>query len=529
VGGRHDEHAPRSWKAGKSTIGKMVYDVVRGIDYLCTRPDVDKTRIGCAGHSLGGTLTEYVTAVDERVKVSMPTAWTCDFKLIVPDPSLCWRPYDLLKYANDPELFALGAPHCATLVLAGEKDACPTHVDKFKRTTYVEAKRVFDLFGRGDCFQVHVTPNAGHQPFQTNKAAYAWVAKHLGMPKMTMEEIQKLPEVPDVADVCAGLDPDKDKLWRYSETLRKHVERMREARAVVMGVRLLPEATLNVLPPEERKDPRYSMEGWLRKIEAGLPPEFVAPSALHAWEKGREPLQEKIRTALALPAASQTSPTGGPARTGPVAPLQSEAVEGCRREKVAYGELGLTSYVMLPEGGAARKPAVIYLHKGRDKELGLTEPEVERLVNEGHIVLLLDAVRSDYPGTINDSDMLIGGSCVMRNVQHALESVEYLSSRPDVDRARISCICAVDDTGVLAAALDERIAEVESRSRGEKRGEPPNLSLYAGRAAILALIAPRRLTLKSRENEEDVGKAREVYTLYGQAEALFTGNDAGAK
>jgi dienelactone hydrolase len=532
VGGRHDTHAPRSWKVGKSTIGKMVYDVVRGIDYLCTRPDVDKTRIGCTGHSLGGTLTEYVTALDERVKVSMPTAWTCNFKLIVPDPSLCWRPYDLLKFANDPELFALAAPHCATLVLAGEKDACPTHVDNFKRTTYVEARRVFALFGREDCFQVHVTPKAGHQPFQTNKPAYAWVAKHLGLPKMTMEQVEKLPEVPDVASVCGDLAPSNDK---KSEALRKDVERMREARAVVMGVHLLPEATLNVVSPDDRKDPRYSIEGWLKKIEAGLPPEFAVPTTRHAWEKQRKALREKIRSALALP-ASADSPAPLHVET-----ISCETAEEFRLEKVVYGELGLTSYVLVANttpdvgpGGRSclpsqrsdhipRRPAVIYLHKARDKEMGLKEPEVEQLLKDGNIVLLLDSLRSEYPGTINDSDMLIGGSCVMRNVQHVLESLDYLCSRGDVDSRNISCICAVDDTGAFAAALDERISRVEARSRGEKRGEPPNVSIYAGRAALLALIAPRKLILKSKEERADTEKLKTIYRLFGQENALTLG------
>ena len=513
VGGGHDNYAPRSWKVGKSTIGKMVYDVVRGIDYLCTRSDVDKARIGCAGHSLGGTLTEYVTAVDERVKVSMPTAWTCDFKLIVPDPSLCWRPYDLLKLANDPELFALGAPHCATLVLAGEKDACPTHVDNFKRTTYVEAKRVFTLFGREDCFQVHVTPNAGHQPFQTNKAAYMWVAKHLGMPKFTMEEIGKLPEVPDVADVCGDLAKGNDKA---AEALRKDVERLREARAVVLGAKLLPEATLNVLPVEERKNPQYSIEGWCKRIESGLPPEFVPPATLAAWEQQQAALRERIWHALALP--------GEPGQIHlHKQTLATDKTEQYTRKKVAYGELGLTSYLLIPSSLNAKKPGVVYLHKSRDKEQAIKDPEVERLVADGNIVLLLDALKSEYPGTINDSDLLIGGSVVMRNVQHVLESVEYLCSRGEVDGAKISCICSMDDTGAFGAALDNRIGQVEVRSRGEKRGEPPNVSLVAGCAAILSLIAPRRLILKSKEDRADMDKVKTIYRLFGRENTLSIG------
>src|SRR5205807_7141900 len=44
-----------------------VWDGMRAIDYLLSRPEVDPARIGCAGHSGGGTLTMFIAAMDERV------------------------------------------------------------------------------------------------------------------------------------------------------------------------------------------------------------------------------------------------------------------------------------------------------------------------------------------------------------------------------------------------------------------------------------------------------------------------------
>jgi dienelactone hydrolase len=48
-----------------------VWDSVRAIDYLQTRPEVDPQRIACAGHSGGGTVTLFVSALDDRIKCAV--------------------------------------------------------------------------------------------------------------------------------------------------------------------------------------------------------------------------------------------------------------------------------------------------------------------------------------------------------------------------------------------------------------------------------------------------------------------------
>jgi cephalosporin-C deacetylase-like acetyl esterase len=52
---------------GENLTAYRIWDGMRAIDYLLTRPEVDKTKIGCAGHSGGGTLTLFISALDERV------------------------------------------------------------------------------------------------------------------------------------------------------------------------------------------------------------------------------------------------------------------------------------------------------------------------------------------------------------------------------------------------------------------------------------------------------------------------------
>ncbi len=56
---------------GENLTGYRVWDGIRGIDYLQTRPEVIPDKIGCAGHSGGGTLSLFISAIDERVKCSI--------------------------------------------------------------------------------------------------------------------------------------------------------------------------------------------------------------------------------------------------------------------------------------------------------------------------------------------------------------------------------------------------------------------------------------------------------------------------
>ena len=71
VGGPVFEHSMAGQELlllGETLTGYMVWDGMRAIDYLLSRPEVDPTRIGCAGHSGGGTITKFLTVADERIQ-----------------------------------------------------------------------------------------------------------------------------------------------------------------------------------------------------------------------------------------------------------------------------------------------------------------------------------------------------------------------------------------------------------------------------------------------------------------------------
>ena len=61
--------------SGYSCAKYFIWDGIRAIDYLVSRKEVDPERIGMTGWSGGGTVTNYVAALDDRVKVAIPCSW----------------------------------------------------------------------------------------------------------------------------------------------------------------------------------------------------------------------------------------------------------------------------------------------------------------------------------------------------------------------------------------------------------------------------------------------------------------------
>ena len=60
---------------GTSSPADELWDNIRSLDYLETRPEVDTARIGCLGNSGGGMQTIYFAGVEKRIKVFAPCSY----------------------------------------------------------------------------------------------------------------------------------------------------------------------------------------------------------------------------------------------------------------------------------------------------------------------------------------------------------------------------------------------------------------------------------------------------------------------
>lgn len=68
---------------GTNTAMYRIYDGMRGLDYLASRPDIDAERLACTGNSGGGTLTSYIMALDERVVCAAPSCYLTSFDRLI--------------------------------------------------------------------------------------------------------------------------------------------------------------------------------------------------------------------------------------------------------------------------------------------------------------------------------------------------------------------------------------------------------------------------------------------------------------
>ena len=89
VGGPTEEHSHangHTMLSGDNVAKYRIWDGMRGIDYLVSRKDVDPNRIGCTGCSGGGTITTYISALDDRVKVAAPSCYINSWQELLNGP-----------------------------------------------------------------------------------------------------------------------------------------------------------------------------------------------------------------------------------------------------------------------------------------------------------------------------------------------------------------------------------------------------------------------------------------------------------
>ena len=80
--GEEDAFKRMLWK-GQVLFGMMMFDELRALDYLASRPEVDAQRLGVFGMSMGATKAWWLAALDPRVSVCMDVCCLTDFEELI--------------------------------------------------------------------------------------------------------------------------------------------------------------------------------------------------------------------------------------------------------------------------------------------------------------------------------------------------------------------------------------------------------------------------------------------------------------
>ena len=128
-------------------MGERVWDALRCLDYLETRPEVDKKNFAVAGLSLGGETTMYVAAMDTRIKAACSSGWLTTIENMKHGHCPCWNFTGLEQNFDFADVFACVAPRPLVLEI-GEKERAPggfpVGVARSAFEQIVPAYRVFD-------------------------------------------------------------------------------------------------------------------------------------------------------------------------------------------------------------------------------------------------------------------------------------------------------------------------------------------------------------------------------------------------
>lgn len=183
----------------KSGTMQAIFNHMRCVDLLQSRPDVDSENIGVIGHSLGGHNAMFVAAFDTRLKVAVSSSGWTQFEYynigeegskkyggrLGPWAQTRYMPLIHTKYKLDAKLIPFNFDDIITAIAPRAFFSVSPLKDsnfdvKGVREGISLAKKTYVNLGAEEMLQVRY-PDAGHDfPVENRKEAYAFLDKILG-------------------------------------------------------------------------------------------------------------------------------------------------------------------------------------------------------------------------------------------------------------------------------------------------------------------------------------------------------------
>jgi len=208
----------------------LAWDGIRSLDYLLSRDEVDPTRIAMTGCSGGGTMTAFISMLDQRITMIAPSCfgstWESSMLAESPGDSEQNPPGAVGHGIELADAFIARAPR-PTLLLAQEYDIFDI---RSVREIHQQISHVYTLLGRRDHAQLHVG-NGGHgMPADHRFAMYEAFTHWAGM-KATIEErtSDRLDDL-DLQVTRTGLLADEPGTWLGFNFVKAKANELRKTR-----------------------------------------------------------------------------------------------------------------------------------------------------------------------------------------------------------------------------------------------------------------------------------------------------------
>lgn len=171
----HNNIGVRAELLGGSAATFRIWDGMRALDYLETRPEVDAARLGVMGHSGGGTMTSWLMCLDDRVRCAAPSGYLSTQRAVCRECG----PQDAEQFPFGS--LAFGFNHLAHIVLRAPSPVlhCASHGDFFPFTGVLDtadaAQQVYATLGAPDAYRLAdmTGPHAWHE--STSSYAVDWM------------------------------------------------------------------------------------------------------------------------------------------------------------------------------------------------------------------------------------------------------------------------------------------------------------------------------------------------------------------
>jgi dipeptidyl aminopeptidase/acylaminoacyl peptidase len=171
--------------AGRTLWGVIVRDDLMALDYLCSRPEVDASRIGVTGISMGSTRSWWIMALDDRPRAAVNVACMTRYRDLIVAQSLkahgiYYFVPGMLQHFDSEAVIALAAPR-PMLFMTGDQDA-GSPVSGI-RTIEEKVRPVYRLHDSQKNFSSIIYPGVGHVYLpEMWESTVQWLDRHVKSP-----------------------------------------------------------------------------------------------------------------------------------------------------------------------------------------------------------------------------------------------------------------------------------------------------------------------------------------------------------